>query len=445
MCGQFGFVNVCDTQMRKSDLKDWFRQALIVDSLRGTHSTGVATLDNKLDTWQFIKEAMPGWNFVDWQPAKDVINKATQSSVMIGHNRLATTGKINTHTAHPYKYGDIIGFHNGTLHRSELPQWSQFEVDSMALINAIHEVGPREAFEKTRGAFATIWLDLANDTLNFIRNSERSLCFAWANHGQTLLFASEAGMLEWLAERNDIGLDDRVYSFAEGFHYQIDLNNVKAGLTKTEYNLQPVGTAFGFMGYASSGYNPSGYFNTTRRGTNLGKASGEEKEALKAVGKGLSDWVSFDPIDFRQYNGASENNLGLLSGVDMYGNTVLVHSVSGEYWQNNWWRVLKGKIVHAYFYGQEVRVVVDNSNLQIDWQAMNEEMDEGSYFGSETIRGPNGYVDPEKFDRLVKDGCANCGMELSRADAETIIWFSDDAPLCAECAPMFIYDEIPFD
>src|SRR3546814_12623264 len=46
------------------------------------------------------------------------------SKAFIGHNRAATLGKVNGLNAHPFRYDNIMGAHNGTL---DTQSWLRLE------------------------------------------------------------------------------------------------------------------------------------------------------------------------------------------------------------------------------------------------------------------------------------------------------------------------------
>ena len=76
-----------------------FKQMLIMDSVRGLDSTGVAVIDRNGDV-SVIKEVGNPFYLLD----SDLFDKAMRGSHkgLIGHNRAATTGKILRKNAHPF-------------------------------------------------------------------------------------------------------------------------------------------------------------------------------------------------------------------------------------------------------------------------------------------------------------------------------------------------------
>jgi len=127
---------------------------------------------------------------------------------IIGHNRFATIGEVNEEMAHPHFVGNIVGTHNGTLrNRDRLPDIKEFDSDSKQLFSAIDTQGVEKTWPNVDGAAAIIWWDRKKRTLNMLKNAERTLYFAYIDgdkDGPTLVWASEAWMIEAIAARRNI-------------------------------------------------------------------------------------------------------------------------------------------------------------------------------------------------------------------------------------------------
>jgi glucosamine 6-phosphate synthetase-like amidotransferase/phosphosugar isomerase protein len=178
------------------------KQLLIVDSLRGAHSTGVASVSNSWDVSLVKEPTLPHYLF-GTKEFRDAFLK--MNKVIIGHNRFATQGAINKDNAHPYEFQHIVGAHNGTLtsmHR--LPEHKGFEVDSQALLYSINVHGSEAVADKIHGAFALTWYDKRDKTLHFWRNNQRPLWICYLENKDTIFWASEKGMLEFVLDRNNL-------------------------------------------------------------------------------------------------------------------------------------------------------------------------------------------------------------------------------------------------
>lgn len=153
---------------------------------------------------------------IKYQTAKKGDNK-----VLIGHNRWATTGKVNVANAHPFIVDDvIIGVHNGTLeNKYDIDPQREFETDSEALYDNIHRLGTKAAVAKVRGAYALVWWDDETETLNFLRNYQRPLAIGFTKDDKTMYWASEAWMLHCLPAREGVTLE-RIFELPVDTHIQ---------------------------------------------------------------------------------------------------------------------------------------------------------------------------------------------------------------------------------
>lgn len=197
MCGLVGVFGTLSYKEEKV-----FKNLLFMDQLRGAHSTGVVHCSSSFSP-TIAKAAMPAHYFLEWSPFKSLMSKS-DNRLFIGHNRYATKGAVNGVNAHPFQHGDIYGVHNGTLTNQKLlPDSHLFEVDSDNIYYSISQIGIDETVKKLHGAYALVWWDDLNKTLNMIRNSERTLSYA-IDKNDTLYWASERLMLETALVRNDI-------------------------------------------------------------------------------------------------------------------------------------------------------------------------------------------------------------------------------------------------
>lgn len=202
MCGLISVIGKITSKEERI-----FKQGLIVDTLRGEHSTGVAVTRRGKNGETFIAKqvgnpfelfndkrfdkAMGGWN-----------------RVLIGHNRYATQGSVNRYNAHPFEFWPVYGAHNGTLsERAQLVDNSKFSVDSQALYNHISAHGLEDAITKVRGAWALTWWNEEDQTFNVLRNKERTLYTTKDKESDVRYFCSEAEMLILILNRNGVKYD----------------------------------------------------------------------------------------------------------------------------------------------------------------------------------------------------------------------------------------------
>jgi hypothetical protein len=194
---------------------------LVMDSLRGTDSTGIAVVNNK-EKIITNKKAVNGLEFTDFRDVDNLIS-SNRNRLIIGHNRFATQGAVNNVNAHPFTHGNITGAHNGTLRwQDALCDSDKFEVDSENIVHSLNKVGPQATFDNLYGAFALSWWDEEEKRLKFMRNDERDLHYTFANKGKTLVWASEPYMLQAALSRRGVAHGD-VIQFNTNMLYTFDL------------------------------------------------------------------------------------------------------------------------------------------------------------------------------------------------------------------------------
>ena len=246
MCGLFGVIGG-GTGLNIQAVDRFLTQAAICDMLRGEQSTGAFRVQN--NAVDVFKKAVNGYEFVQEQGAKRVLNWNLNVAAIVGHNRAATRGSVKDDNAHPFTRGAVTLVHNGHIQN----HWdladhcgiTKYEVDSdiAAAVLAKYE-NPLDGLKLLGGAYSLVWWDTRNGTLNFARNEQRPMHFADvvdANNATTgvTLFASENGMLRWLAARNGLRLGP-TYETKTGHLYTINFKNGNVqGTDVHEYKAEP--------------------------------------------------------------------------------------------------------------------------------------------------------------------------------------------------------------
>jgi hypothetical protein len=185
-----------------------FEQLLYVDVLRGHHSTGACVVAVKKNPIILKEEGQPEWllNSQEWIKKVDYNDKI--NFAYLGHNRYATQGRVNRRNAHPFSHGHITLAHNGTLHVYDNLKLgnNNFGTDSETICYHISKKGIKDTWSKIDGAAALNWWDHKRKTMSFITNGQRPLHYGITMSGRHLLMASEAWMIEGVAERNKVVL-----------------------------------------------------------------------------------------------------------------------------------------------------------------------------------------------------------------------------------------------
>lgn len=324
MCGIVGYATNRPKHYTHSQVA-LMHQLLYSDVLRGSDATGLIAVQNP-DKIRSYKKAIEGRDFLSLKHTQQIFKWADEAMFMIGHNRKATVGATDSDLlAHPFEFDKVIGVHNGTLGYGwrQLPG-GQYDSDSEALYAAINEVGIDEAVLDLDGAFALVYYNKEEDTLNFIRNSERPLAIGevWNNAvgHKTYVYASEKLMLEWLCDRNQYILAD-VIEPKPGELWTIDRTTFE--LNKREVKLHSPKKSLPALRGTTNGKR-----NTIGQGSDAHGTSGKKRrtiaEALEELGYPMGSEIIFTFNHFRKPRNTSKH--GKLTGISVCDNKVKVEA-----------------------------------------------------------------------------------------------------------------------
>lgn len=204
MCGVVGIMAQGLANDKEVSL---FKGLLLVDQIRGEHATGVIKVNTRTNEVLTHKRAMNAVDFLAEADTKKFLDEGF-SHIYIGHNRYATMGDKAKHdNAHPFQHDHITLVHNGGVDPFGLDLLEGFtdagvDVDSHMVCMTIAKHGVKKAVtEHLSGAFALVWWDSKEKSLNFIRNVDRPLYMGITTAG-ALVWASEKGMLDVYLKRS---------------------------------------------------------------------------------------------------------------------------------------------------------------------------------------------------------------------------------------------------
>lgn len=216
MCGHVGVAGLFNGKEEKA-----LKELLIVDSLRGVDSTGLAVVPRQSGEVRMAKSLGDPFQLMDTKGFEAIFKGLNR--VAIGHNRYGTVGKNSRANAHPFEFETLVGAHNGTLKSKwNIPEGSKHDVDSQALYAHMDKEGVKDLMQYMEGAWALVWWDKVEDTINFLRNKERTLYLTYANNDSCVFWASERWMLEGVLARNDIKHSEP-YILGEDVHLSIEI------------------------------------------------------------------------------------------------------------------------------------------------------------------------------------------------------------------------------
>ena len=205
MCGIIAYLSKENFYSR--DVHSALNNMLWIDTIRGDHSTGI--IYQSEGQVEYYKKAVPGYDFVSLPIPSAVLGAPEKTRFIIGHNRAATLGSVNSANAHPFEFDHIVGVHNGTLynHHSLTPTGVNHQVDSMHLYDAISREGSKVILPKVDGSFNLIWHDNSDNTIHICKNKDRPFTFAKIKGKDTMIGASEKAMLKWLLKRHRMEIE----------------------------------------------------------------------------------------------------------------------------------------------------------------------------------------------------------------------------------------------
>lgn len=182
-----------------------FQKIAYLSIMRGRDSTGVMDFNTYYNPRVKITKDVctAGWYFGEggsWSKSylktrylSKKGDKVMPPSSIVAHARAATQGKVNRGNSHPFLHKHIVGVHNGTI-GPDFKYRKDFETDSEAIFYHMAMEGEEETLEMLEGlysgAYALIWYNLENKTMNMARNSERPLWMQQPRFADDVLYLS---------------------------------------------------------------------------------------------------------------------------------------------------------------------------------------------------------------------------------------------------------------
>ncbi len=441
MCG---IIGVASSEGFKEFAKrrNFFFDGLYADALRGMHSTGVLAVPTKYEDEIIIhKKAMPSYDFLETRSADNIIKDIDKYKYVVGHNRHATKGGISSRMAHPFNHGDISLVHNGTLNTQYyLPKGSTFTSDSEAITYAINEQGSEETIKELDGAFALVWHNNNSDTLHMVRNDERPLSFGFVKGVNTMLFASEKRMLDWIALRNGL-IMDKVYDLNKGHEIIFDSENLKE-FEFIKHTLKSPKVYYNDNFYSNKGSHNTGSSKNNANTIAKKKLKVFEEFKITAGRRYDIEVTKFVPYNSHQTTGTIFGYLdGRLSGKQKF-HSVQITGVREDEWA---WLCESEKGEKRYVNAQLTQSCQSSktSGKYPVFTAIKPEISDLNTFMTPSeegdkdlprFQGPQNHpLTSKEFDGLVEDGCCHCTGVIFPEEHEAVGWTANGEPICPIC------------
>lgn len=231
MCGLVGWYSSSANGFHFKE-REAFQDMVYMDALRGVDATGVmyGTLRGDI---QIHKEASPAPVFLDSKEWEKTSNELFGSGVWaFAHNRAATRGSKSDENSHPFNIDDkIILMQNGTYLGSH-HHHKNTEVDTEACAHVFAESSSvQEAISKINAAYAFIWCNVEESSINLLRNKERPLWWALTEAG-SYVFSSEPGILSAATSRRGVALKEGPKEVPVGEHWKITKEKGQINIVK---------------------------------------------------------------------------------------------------------------------------------------------------------------------------------------------------------------------
>lgn len=197
MCGLFGIISLNDKHELSDAALDAVARLAVMNRFRGQDSIGFISHRFGSDSYQTKKSVSDPFDYIaeEW-PRQVNSYKQKRPMLVMGHTRWATRGDLTLACAHPFRHGNVIGMHNGTIGDKDKPEFTnheKFKTDSEALIHNLDALGPKKALldvaKVNNCAYALTWVNVKTHIFSMIRNYQRPLHMAKVN--DVLMYSSD--------------------------------------------------------------------------------------------------------------------------------------------------------------------------------------------------------------------------------------------------------------
>ena len=483
MCGIVGYISQ-NENLYKGPKDHFMRYALALDTLRGDDSTGLVTLSKKF-TVKTMKSMLPGDAYVH---SADYLKNFKVGWAQIGHNRAATAGKVTIENAHPFTFGDVTLVHNGTLYQDgkSLPTYDHsLPVDSMQIALALSKFPPEKATEvlsQIDGAFALVWSDRRDGSINMARNSERPLHFTFNSNKSVMWYMSDGHHLHSINKsfRHHECKGQNIYEMDRLRLLKFKKGDMRPEVTKFDPFVRPVvkkttksthtagkGTSSGGQSSALKRASERWEQSTAKNGgttTPLKSGStvkvdlqGRKRKVPLPMQQALASELCLSPNDLLKFEPDVAEKMpdgkftvyGTMFHKE-WGDTPWemtlynVPVVQYNAYRRHMWLVRPIGICHPHKFDQKNPAVLGHL-VHCDWKGYyekylrdNESSDddkEGDSAASILVPGPGGqFITQHELAQYLAGSCINCGGAMKNEELEECVIVNDGQDIiCEEC------------
>lgn len=468
MCGIFGLLESSSSGLFSSDAKIVWGMALLT-SMRGADATGFIGVDVKKNQTDFMKAVGGPWEWNNWKQSDEFMKRIVNKyNVVIGHGRAATIGKNIALNAHPFKHGDITLVHNGTLRNFAALKSKHklnFDVDSEAVCYLMNKIGLEETINEIDGAFALAWWDAKTQTVNFIRNHERPLCYTVSTNNRRLIFASESPTTAYGAFSHKTDKFKDVKEVPTWKHFAIsckgtynsELEIVETNITKKYVSTPSYSPSKAHPHYAGfGGYGEEYWDNYPTKASYISPTKTQQSsKVIVCTGEDLE----FELMDYDQLEAVQDGQKVIILRGKIPKSNAKVEVVAKYYkGPDALVAFLEKKETKPIFRGvvQEIRVLdIETFSTRIFLDKAVEVEEEETIPEEVKTNAPNGLLELaegktmsfHQWSHIQPKGCAQCGCHLNIMRSHKMIRVSsvkqgnelEDGIMCEVCSAIHLH------